>query len=159
MRKKQKQVAVALPDRPMTDNELVIFKAAGKESCANTDTRLTVITELTTQGFTVVAPDSNSTSAFNPVTHGLTPQFIGKGRYRIGADTIALTGRQADVLQALVELRAATLSDLQTRSGVGNPSIALSQICNRYPALARFIKLAGGKGKGGYSTTILPHAD
>lgn len=82
--------------------------------------------------------------------------FLGGGRYQVGDKVTVLTGAQADVLQALVELQGASLDELRTHSGAPNPAIALKQICKSYPLLSPFITLPGGKGKGGYSTTIRP---
>ena len=80
-------------------------------------------------------------------------QYLGHGRYKVGDQFICLTGNQADVLEMLVELRAATLAQL-AGNGVSNPSAVLTSVCNNHRLLAPFIKLPGGKGKGGYSTTI-----
>lgn len=84
--------------------------------------------------------------------------FLGGGKYKVDETMISLTGAQADVLQALVELQGASLDELRTHSGAPNPAIALKQICKSHPLLSPFISLPGGKGKGGYSTTIRPAA-
>jgi hypothetical protein len=81
--------------------------------------------------------------------------FLGDGRYQVGDEPICLDGQQANVLQVLVELRAATLGRLRDKTGVQNPSHVLTTICKSHPKLAPFIKLPGRKSRGGYSTSIV----
>jgi hypothetical protein len=90
-----------------------------------------------------------------PAPESSTPIFLGTGRYRVGVKVICLGGSQADALQALVELRAATFEQLKKHSGASNPSVLLKSICENQALLAPYISLPGGKNKGGYSTTIL----
>jgi len=80
--------------------------------------------------------------------------YHGKGLYQVDPESILLTGYQADVLHALVELRAASLEQLRTQSGCDNPSATLKSIRERHSLLAPFIRMAGRKNSGGYSTTI-----
>jgi hypothetical protein len=72
----------------------------------------------------------------------------------VGNEAIRLTGYQADVLESLVTLRAASLEQLRNASGCESASAVLKQICAAHKLLAPFIKMPGGKNKGGYSTTI-----
>jgi hypothetical protein len=80
--------------------------------------------------------------------------WIGDGKVQIGDDTITLESQLADVLQALVELRSATMPELQTKSGRDEPDKLLKKLVKKFPALKPFIRFPGGRGKGGYSTTI-----
>lgn len=80
---------------------------------------------------------------------------LGDGRYQVGREIVCLDGSKSLVLQALVELRGANLAALKKQSGVLNPSATLKSIHARHPLLAPFIVLPGGKGQGGYSTTIV----
>lgn len=80
--------------------------------------------------------------------------FLGGGRYQAGDEIIALDGNQASVLQALVELRAATKDDLVRKSGVEDAPRVLRTIRKKHPQLAPAITLPGGKGRGGYRTTV-----
>jgi hypothetical protein len=81
------------------------------------------------------------------------PVYRGEGLYQVGNESIRLTGSQADVLETLVKLHAASMEQLQ-RSGCENPSAVLASIQKVHKLLAPFIKMPGGKNKGGYSTTI-----
>lgn len=80
--------------------------------------------------------------------------FHGDGLYTCGDNAIRLEGSQAYVLEALVELRAATKDDLVRQSGVDDAPRVLRTIRKANDLLAPAIRLPGGKGKGGYATTI-----
>jgi hypothetical protein len=88
-----------------------------------------------------------------------TPTYLGERRYQVGDEIIYLDGTQAILLECLVELQGTSLQKLKDTSGVPNPSNVLKAIRERHPKLAPFIKLPGGKGKGGYSTTIVDGRD
>ena len=81
--------------------------------------------------------------------------YLGNGLIEVGHEQLRLTDSQNDVIQALVELGAAGLTELGSKSGRESPQKTLKAVIARYPALAPHIKLPGGKSKGGYSTTIL----
>jgi hypothetical protein len=85
----------------------------------------------------------------------LLPVFSPDGRIQIGSDTIALTETRATVLQALVERGSATLSQLRSDSGFSNANKILRDIRHAHPVLQPYIKMAGRKSAGGYSTTIV----
>ena len=62
---------------------------------------------------------------------------------------------QSTVLEGLIELGgAATKEGLFEKTGVRDAPRVLRQIREAHPTLAPHIKLPGGKGKGGYQTTI-----
>ena len=82
------------------------------------------------------------------------PVALGDGRFLVGDHPISLEGRQSYVLDALVDLRTASMSQLAKHSGVDDVARQLKRICERFPQLAAHITLPGGRGKGGYSTTI-----
>jgi hypothetical protein len=88
------------------------------------------------------------------------PVFLGNGKYKFQGDVLTLTGNEALVVQAIVELRGASFDELNTKSGATNSSHVLSTIflkaetSSKYKWLARFIVRPGIKGGGGYSTTI-----
>jgi len=82
--------------------------------------------------------------------------WLGGGRVRVGDETLALEFQEASVLEALVELGAATRPDLERRSGVEDAVGVLKKLTKKFPVLALHIHLPGGRGKGGYRTTIRP---
>jgi hypothetical protein len=81
--------------------------------------------------------------------------WIGHGRVRIGNQTITLESQLADVLQALVELQSATKPELQKQSGRDQPDKLLKKLVTNHPQLKQYIRFPGGRGKGGYGTTIV----
>jgi len=80
--------------------------------------------------------------------------WLGKGRVRIGDETLSLEPQFADVLEALVGLGAAMKPDLQKRSGRDEPGRLLNKLVRKFPRLRSYIVLPGRRGKGGYRTTI-----
>jgi len=82
--------------------------------------------------------------------------WLGGGRVRIGDETIALEFAESTVLEALVQKGAATRPDLEKASGVDDVKNIMKKLKKRFPD---HIKLPGGRGKGGYRTTIKPCAD
>ena len=80
--------------------------------------------------------------------------WLGNGRIQIGDETISLELQYAKVLQALVELRAATKAQLQDRSGKNDPGKVLQRLVERFPSLQPYITFPGRRGKGGYRTII-----
>ena len=80
--------------------------------------------------------------------------FIGDGRFRCGADVIQLVDAEANVLETLVSFGAISLDDLRNATNTASPQKVLKRITEKFPALARAITLPGGKGRGGYQTTI-----
>jgi hypothetical protein len=84
------------------------------------------------------------------------PVFVGNGVVEIGgSQVIKLPDRQADVVQSLVELRACSLTELRRKSLCDDANKVLSAVVKQHPILASHIKLPGGNGRGGYSTTII----
>lgn len=81
--------------------------------------------------------------------------YLGDGKVQIGVECYRLEGQAEIVLEALVELRAATKDELAEKSGVDDAHKVLATIRKNLPALASHITFPGGKGKGGYRTTIL----
>jgi len=67
---------------------------------------------------------------------------------------LSLSSGEKYVLSKLVEMRAATITELRTQNP--HPDRILKELREKYPPLKKFISLPGGPGKGGYSTTIEP---
>lgn len=85
--------------------------------------------------------------------------FHSDGLYMAGAMPIRLEGAEADVMQALVELKAATADQLVKRSGDSHAVRDLKSIKNKHPFLGEHIILPTRKGQGGYRTTIVQSGD
>lgn len=67
---------------------------------------------------------------------------------------IMLENMEATVIQALIELGAGDQAQLADRSGVTQPGRILKRIVKKHPQLGHYIILPGGRGRGGYRTTI-----
>ncbi len=80
--------------------------------------------------------------------------YLGQGRVRIGNGTISLAGQEHAVIEALVDLKAASKSDLETKSGYADAVKVLRRIRDKYPVLKPYIIMAGKRNSGGYQTTI-----
>jgi len=89
-----------------------------------------------------------------PATEKTEAVFLGNGRIRIGRQVVCLDGAQANVVQALVELQAATKRRLINHSGVGDAHQVLKKVSTSFPVLAPHIDLPGRRGTGGYRTSI-----
>lgn len=82
------------------------------------------------------------------------PEYLGNGRLRIANETISLEGNQEAVLEALLNRGgAATISELRSDTLVDDVPRVLKRI-RTHPGLEEYIVLPGGRGKGGYRTTI-----
>jgi hypothetical protein len=90
-----------------------------------------------------------------PPAVGSVPVYEGGVVLSVDGPPIRLQNAEAEVLEALIDKRAATLTELRRLSGHEDVSGILSRIRDRHPALAPFITLPGGKGRGGYTTTIV----
>ena len=86
--------------------------------------------------------------------HEREPTYIGGGKLRIAGETLAFEGQEELVLQALIEAGAATKTELENKSGVSDAVAILKRIIRKHPQLKDYITLPGGRGKGGYRTTI-----
>ncbi len=83
------------------------------------------------------------------------PMYLGNGRVRIGEETIGLESNQEAILEALLNRGGtATISELRSDTLVDDVPRVLKRICKR-PGLEQHIVLPGGRGKGGYRTTII----
>ncbi|MBI3461844.1 MAG: hypothetical protein HY000_02125 [Planctomycetes bacterium] len=82
--------------------------------------------------------------------------YLGDGLIEVDGEPYRLEPAQEMVIEALVELRAATKEQLIERSGVEDAVNVLKAICQAIPQLSTHITLPGGRGKGGYRTTIRP---
>lgn len=84
------------------------------------------------------------------------PQYLGDGCLIFHGERIRFDNQEELVLQALVELGAATKHQLNTRSGVQDSVTILKRILRKWPLLQSegWIVCPGGKGKGGYRTSI-----
>jgi len=67
---------------------------------------------------------------------------------------VCLECNEQDVLGVLVRLGATTLQVLRKESNCDNPNRVLTGLIRKYALLKKHIFLPGGKGHGGYSTTI-----
>ena len=67
---------------------------------------------------------------------------------------VALEANEQDVLKPLVKERAMTLQNLRRASGCEHPDRILRRLQTKDSSLEEHIRLPGGKGHGGYSTTI-----
>lgn len=81
--------------------------------------------------------------------------WLGDGRVRVGTEVRALSQRFANVLQALVELRAATTAELVSESGEEEAGKLLRRLVVSNSYLRPYIHFPGKKCAGGYSTTII----
>jgi len=80
-------------------------------------------------------------------------------RYQVGDSPVfMLTAREDAVLLALIQFvgSTATLDELRVKSTCDDANKLLRSIKDRTP-LGPYIFLPGGKGKGGYRTTIVAH--
>jgi len=85
--------------------------------------------------------------------------YRGDGLYETSSGPLRLESSEEMVLESLVEQKAATKDQLAKHSGVDEPQKVLKTIRDKFPGLADAIILPGGKGKGGYRTTILDGRD
>jgi len=81
-------------------------------------------------------------------------RYFGNGLVTVGNDAYRLEGSDEIAVEALVDQRAATLGELRRTSGLQDVNRILRQLQAKMPALGRHILMPGGKGKGGYRTTI-----
>lgn len=100
------------------------------------------------------APESGGQPADPPPPP--EPEFVwlGNRRLRIGDRVVVLDPPAAAVLGALVQVKAATKPELERASKQEDPGRELRKLVRKYPELDRHITRPGGKGRGGYSTTI-----
>lgn len=80
-------------------------------------------------------------------------------RVRVGDEVIVLEQQEACVLQALLELGAATGRQLRKRSGVLDAVKVFHKMRRKYPTLRNYLQPAGKRGQGGYRTTLGSAAD
>jgi hypothetical protein len=93
-----------------------------------------------------------------------SPQILSKpkgaifdfttGKLTLKGKPLSLSNGERFVLTKLVEMRTATITELQTQHP--RPDRVLKRLLQKYSALEKYISLPGGPGKGGYSTTIQP---
>jgi hypothetical protein len=82
------------------------------------------------------------------------PVYLGGNRVGAGGEELVLTEPEDAVLAALVESRSATIDELRRKSGYEDAAKILKRIVKKFTQLAPFITLPGGRGRGGYRTTI-----
>lgn len=85
-----------------------------------------------------------------------TPVYLGDGKIEVGGKVISMHDSQSAVLESLIILRSCTKQQLQDQSGNNDAVRVLGRLRKQFPALAPYIELPGGKGRGGYSTRIKP---
>jgi hypothetical protein len=81
-------------------------------------------------------------------------EYHGEGVVKVDCDTLSLNDREGYVIEALLERGALKKDELSRASGCENAPSILKGIQRKYPKLATYIILPGGKGKGGYRTGI-----
>jgi hypothetical protein len=82
--------------------------------------------------------------------------YLGERRYRVADEPpIILEEAEDHVLRSLIELGGAAKKDeLVRQSGKDDAPRVLKTMREKHPALARHITLPGGRGRGGYRTSI-----
>ena len=80
--------------------------------------------------------------------------YLGGGRLRMGTEVVVFEGQESFVLEALVELQAATKMQLEVKSGVSDAVRILKGIVRKHPALSAYVTMAKRRGTGGYRTSI-----
>jgi len=80
--------------------------------------------------------------------------YRGNGIFFAGNQNIRLDRAEEIVIETLIEARALSKDELITRSGVDDAVRILKRIKKKHPAIGKAIVLPGGKGRGGYSTSI-----
>lgn len=83
-----------------------------------------------------------------------TPVYLGQGRMRVGDAMYSFEGQEHYVLDALINVGAATTSELRKQSGVPDAVKVLKGLCKKYDFLKHAISLPGRRNNGGYRTTI-----
>jgi len=82
--------------------------------------------------------------------------YLGNGVVRVGDKQLTLDGREGYVLEGLLNLGSTAKKDaLVNESGCDDAPAILKRIQQKHPTLAPLITRPGGKGRGGYRTTIL----
>ena len=76
--------------------------------------------------------------------------YLGGGLLQIGTMPLRLQGQEELVIEALVDLRAASKKELETKSGVADAVTVLRRIRDTHPCLKDRIILPGKKNAGGY---------
>lgn len=80
--------------------------------------------------------------------------YLGDGRLRIGAETMVFEGQELFVLEAIVELQAATKTQLESKSGVSDAVRILKRMVAKHPSMKACVTIPGIRGAGGYQTNI-----
>lgn len=82
--------------------------------------------------------------------------ILKDNRIIIGDRVIVLGTTERDVVGALAKLKAADLRTLNNEAGYNHAAIVLKRLLHKKgnEILRQFIVLPGGRGRGGYSTTI-----
>ncbi len=101
------------------------------------------------------APADPGITAKDVIDETTSVVFLGDGIYQKGSENIKLDGNEANVVQALLELGAATKDELTKQSGVSDASRVLRGVHRKHAMLRDSITLPGRKGRGGYRTTIV----
>jgi hypothetical protein len=80
--------------------------------------------------------------------------YLGDGLIEVDGKPYRIEQAHQFVVEALVKLKAATAEQLARASGVEDAVKVLRAVCDAIPELKPHITLPGGRGKGGYRTTI-----
>jgi hypothetical protein len=98
----------------------------------------------------LLSPAAREVKAF------LAAEYLGDGLCRIGDTRIRLEYEEAKAVEAILFYKgAATLTQLRDKTDSDGVNKTLTRIHGKYPLLRPFIILPGGKGKGGYRTTLI----
>ena len=82
------------------------------------------------------------------------PTYLGKGVVDLGTEKITLEERERYVVEVLLT-GPKTLSCLRAESLVDDANRVMSKVRENYPALQAHLIAPGGRGRGGYRTTII----
>jgi len=84
-----------------------------------------------------------------------TPRYLGNGQIKCGYDTFDLEANQVAVLEALLDNGAMTLDKLRRTTLIEEPHKIIKTLQEGFPQLEPYLKRPGGRGRGGYRTTII----
>ncbi len=80
--------------------------------------------------------------------------YRGDGLFLRGTKALRLEGQEQLVMEALVELRAASKDRLIEQSGVADAVTVLKRVKEKHPMLADAIIIPGGRDRGGYQLEV-----
>jgi HEAT repeat protein len=103
----------------------------------------------------IILDESLTAQSTRPLPMSTVARYLGNRRCQVGDEPPFVIGeKEAKVLEALVELRAAEEPELIEKSRDDDAARRLRRIRKNFPQLAAHIVCPVKKGRGGYSTTI-----